>query len=133
MSIHAFIYTQDEAFENRVQEIHQGLRGQSNSQAEFNFLRYSRQLEFYGIEQYFARDDHGIEITLGVGADGIVVFRDMTKLSTFSWLALVYNKHYLDKHLNIYLHVHVHVRNHINKCSLFGNNISRKNSSKITY
>lgn len=80
-----FVQHQDEAFENRVQEIHQGLRGQSNSQAEFNFLRYSRQLEFYGIEQYFARDDHGIEITLGVGADGIVVFRDMMKLSTFSW------------------------------------------------
>ena len=70
-------------------------------------------MEFYGIEQYFARDDHGIEISLGVCADGIVVFRDMNKLSTFSWLALVYNKHYLDKHLHMYLHVHVHVHNHI--------------------
>ena len=72
-------------FEKRVAEIHQEIRGQSTNEAEYNFLQYARQLEFYGVEQYPAADDRGVSISLGVCSHGIVVFKDLLKLNTFTW------------------------------------------------
>ncbi|XP_019850847.1 PREDICTED: tyrosine-protein phosphatase non-receptor type 4-like [Amphimedon queenslandica] len=90
-----FISNQDEVFEKRVSEIHQEIRGQTTSEAEYNFLQYARQLEFYGVEQYPAADDRGVSISLGVCSHGIVVFKDLLKLNTFTWpqvLKITYSK-----------------------------------------
>ena len=74
-----------EDFEERVAELHQELRGQTSAEAEYSFLQYARQLDFYGTEQYSAQDQLGITISLGVCAQGIVISREMKKLNTFSW------------------------------------------------
>ena len=79
------MFAQDPNFEHRVATIHHDIRGQTTAEAEFNFLRYAKQLEFYGVEQYPALDDRGITISLGVCAHGIVVFKDNLKFSSFSW------------------------------------------------
>lgn len=68
-----------------MSELHRGIRGQASSQAEYSFLQYARQLEFYGVEQYPAADDRGVAISLGVCSHGLVVFKDMLKLNTFPW------------------------------------------------
>jgi tyrosine-protein phosphatase non-receptor type 4 len=72
-----------------VAAIHQGIRGQCSAEAEYNFLQYACQLEFYGTELYPASDDQGIAISLGVCSHGIVIFRDMIKLNTYPWTQIL--------------------------------------------
>ena len=87
-----FFPLKDPSFEQRVAEIHQGIRGQTTAEAEFNFLRYAKQLEFYGVEQYPAHDDRGINISLGVCAHGLVIFKDNLKFGSHAWLVSSWTK-----------------------------------------
>ncbi len=42
-------------------------------------------LEFYGVELFRARDQHGVELGLGITCNGISVYKGRTHITTFNW------------------------------------------------
>lgn len=49
------------------------------------FFLFVVRLEFYGVELFRARDQHGVELGLGITCRGISVYKGRTHITTFAW------------------------------------------------
>lgn len=84
-----FVPNQDQTFENEVKRYHQQHKGQTPADAELNYLERAKDLEMYGVDLHSAKDSSGVDIHLGVTANGLVVFRNHKKVDTFPWNRIV--------------------------------------------
>ncbi|KAM6980797.1 uncharacterized protein FYW47_000557 [Aplochiton taeniatus] len=53
--------------------------------AEINFLENAKKLSMYGVDLHHAKDSEGIEIMLGVCANGLLIYRDRLRINRFAW------------------------------------------------
>uniref|UniRef100_A0A672FDU1 Erythrocyte membrane protein band 4.1 like 1 n=1 Tax=Salarias fasciatus TaxID=181472 RepID=A0A672FDU1_SALFA len=60
-------------------------RGMTPAEAEINFLENAKKLSMYGVDLHHAKDSEGIEIMLGVCANGLLIYRDRLRINRFAW------------------------------------------------
>ncbi|XP_062843174.1 band 4.1-like protein 1 isoform X2 [Trichomycterus rosablanca] len=80
-----FAPNQTRELEERVMELHRTYRGMTPAEAEMNFLENAKKLSMYGVDLHHAKDSEGIEIMLGVCANGLLIYRDRLRINRFAW------------------------------------------------
>ncbi|XP_072571102.1 band 4.1-like protein 1 isoform X8 [Paramormyrops kingsleyae] len=80
-----FAPNQTRELEERVMELHRNYRGMTPAEAEINFLENAKKLSMYGVDLHHAKDSEGIEIMLGVCANGLLIYRDRLRINRFAW------------------------------------------------
>ncbi|KAI5093329.1 band 4.1-like protein 1 [Silurus meridionalis] len=80
-----FAPNQTHELEDRVMELHRTYRGMTPAEAEINFLENAKKLSMYGVDLHHAKDSEGIEIMLGVCANGLLIYRDRLRINRFAW------------------------------------------------
>nr|XP_046253243.1 band 4.1-like protein 1 [Scatophagus argus] len=80
-----FAPNQTRELEERVMELHHNYRGMSPAEAEVNFLENAKKLSMYGVDLHHAKDSEGIDIMLGVSANGLLIYRDRLRINRFAW------------------------------------------------
>ncbi|KAL2103771.1 hypothetical protein ACEWY4_000639 [Coilia grayii] len=80
-----FAPNQTRELEERVMELHHSYRGMTPAEAEINFLENAKKLSMYGVDLHDAKDSEGIEIMLGVCANGLLIYRDRLRINRFAW------------------------------------------------
>lgn len=51
-------------------------RGQTPAESELNYLENAKKLAMYGVDLHPAKDAEGVDIQLGVCAQGLLVYRE---------------------------------------------------------
>uniref|UniRef100_A0A3P9PSQ1 Band 4.1-like protein 1 n=1 Tax=Poecilia reticulata TaxID=8081 RepID=A0A3P9PSQ1_POERE len=80
-----FAPNQTRELEERVMELHRNYRGMTPAEAEMNFLENAKKLSMYGVDLHHAKDSEGIDIMLGVSANGLLIYRDRLRINRFAW------------------------------------------------
>ncbi|KAL1021161.1 hypothetical protein UPYG_G00009610 [Umbra pygmaea] len=80
-----FAPNQTRELEERVMELHRNYRGMTPAEAEGNFLENAKKLSMYGVDLHHAKDSEGIDIMLGVSANGLLIYRDRLRINRFAW------------------------------------------------
>ncbi|XP_061638520.1 protein 4.1 isoform X3 [Phyllopteryx taeniolatus] len=80
-----FAPNQTRELEERVMELHRNYRGMSPAEAEVSFLENAKKLSMYGVDLHHAKDSEGIDIMLGVSANGLLIYRDRLRINRFAW------------------------------------------------
>uniref|UniRef100_A0A3Q1F6F2 Band 4.1-like protein 1 n=1 Tax=Acanthochromis polyacanthus TaxID=80966 RepID=A0A3Q1F6F2_9TELE len=80
-----FAPNQTRELEERVMELHRNYRGMTPAEAEVNFLENAKKLSMYGVDLHHAKDSEGIDIMLGVSANGLLIYRDRLRINRFAW------------------------------------------------
>ncbi|XP_061782021.2 band 4.1-like protein 1 isoform X1 [Nerophis lumbriciformis] len=80
-----FAPNQTRELEERVMELHHNYKGMSPAEAEVNFLENAKKLSMYGVDLHHAKDSEGIDIMLGVSANGLLIYRDRLRINRFAW------------------------------------------------
>ncbi|XP_043946046.1 band 4.1-like protein 1 [Protopterus annectens] len=80
-----FAPNQTKELEERVMELHKTYRGMTPAEAEMHFLENAKKLSMYGVDLHHAKDSEGIEIMLGVCANGLLIYRDRLRINRFAW------------------------------------------------
>ncbi|XP_078728798.1 protein 4.1-like isoform X3 [Lampetra fluviatilis] len=79
---------QTHELQDRMAELHAAHRGQSPAEAELHYLENAKTLAMYGVELHRAKchqDSEGVDIKLGVCANGLLVYRDRLRINRFAW------------------------------------------------
>ncbi|XP_075926269.1 protein 4.1-like isoform X8 [Petromyzon marinus] len=79
---------QTHELQDRMAELHAAHRGQSPAEAELHYLENAKTLAMYGVELHHAKchpDSEGVDIKLGVCANGLLVYRDHLRINRFAW------------------------------------------------
>ncbi|XP_029467619.1 band 4.1-like protein 1 isoform X1 [Rhinatrema bivittatum] len=80
-----FAPNQTKELEERIMELHKTYRGMTPGEAEIHFLENSKKLSMYGVDLHHAKDSEGIDIMLGVCANGLLIYRDRLRINRFAW------------------------------------------------
>ncbi|KAM6181945.1 band 4.1-like protein 2 isoform 3-T4 [Erethizon dorsatum] len=80
-----FAPTQTKELEEKVAELHKTLRGLSPAQADSQFLENAKRLSMYGVDLHHAKDSEGVDIKLGVCANGLLIYKDRLRINRFAW------------------------------------------------
>uniref|UniRef100_UPI00398F7FB4 uncharacterized protein isoform X2 n=1 Tax=Pristiophorus japonicus TaxID=55135 RepID=UPI00398F7FB4 len=80
-----FAPNQTKELEERVVELHKSYKGMTPGEAEMNFLENAKKLSMYGVDLHHAKDSEGIDIMLGVCANGLLIYRDRLRINRFAW------------------------------------------------
>ncbi|XP_039719650.1 band 4.1-like protein 1 [Pteropus medius] len=65
--------------------LHKTYRGMTPGEAEIHFLENAKKLSMYGVDLHHAKDSEGIDIMLGVCANGLLIYRDRLRINRFAW------------------------------------------------
>ncbi|XP_011674342.1 protein 4.1 isoform X10 [Strongylocentrotus purpuratus] len=71
--------------DEKVMELHKTHRGQTPAEADLHFLDNAKKLAMYGVDLHHARDSEGVDIMLGVCANGLLIYRDRLRINRFAW------------------------------------------------
>uniref|UniRef100_A0A8C9WIQ2 Erythrocyte membrane protein band 4.1 like 2 n=1 Tax=Scleropages formosus TaxID=113540 RepID=A0A8C9WIQ2_SCLFO len=80
-----FAPTQTKEMEEKVVELHKNHRGMTPAQADAQFLENAKKLSMYGVDLHHAKDSEGVDIMLGVCANGLLVYKDRLRINRFAW------------------------------------------------
>ncbi|XP_006144347.1 band 4.1-like protein 2 isoform X7 [Tupaia chinensis] len=80
-----FAPTQTRELEEKVAELHKTHRGLSPAQADSQFLENAKRLSMYGVDLHHAKDSEGVDIKLGVCANGLLIYKDRLRINRFAW------------------------------------------------
>ncbi|XP_025119329.2 band 4.1-like protein 1 isoform X10 [Bubalus bubalis] len=80
-----FAPNQTRELEERIMELHKTYRGMTPGEAEIHFLENAKKLSMYGVDLHHAKDSEGIDIMLGVCANGLLIYRDRLRINRFAW------------------------------------------------
>ncbi|XP_036077610.1 band 4.1-like protein 2 isoform X7 [Rousettus aegyptiacus] len=80
-----FAPTQTKELEEKVVELHKTHRGLSPAQADSQFLENAKRLSMYGVDLHHAKDSEGVDIKLGVCANGLLIYKDKLRINRFAW------------------------------------------------
>ncbi|KAK3506866.1 hypothetical protein QTP70_030606 [Hemibagrus guttatus] len=76
---------QTKELEEKVLELHKSHRGMSPAQADVHFLENAKKLSMYGVDLHYAKDSEGVDIMLGVCANGLLIYKDRLRINRFAW------------------------------------------------
>ncbi|XP_042637784.1 band 4.1-like protein 2 [Orycteropus afer afer] len=85
LSSFQFAPTQTKELEEKVLELHKTHRGLSPAQADSQFLENAKRLSMYGVDLHHAKDSEGVDIKLGVCANGLLIYKDRLRINRFAW------------------------------------------------
>uniref|UniRef100_A0AAV2KD59 FERM domain-containing protein n=1 Tax=Knipowitschia caucasica TaxID=637954 RepID=A0AAV2KD59_KNICA len=85
MSQLKFAPSQNKDMEEKILELHKSHRGLTPAQADAQFLENAKKLSMYGVDMHHAKDSEGVDITLGVCANGLLVYKDKLRINRFAW------------------------------------------------
>lgn len=77
--------TQTKELEEKMSELHRTHRGLSPAQADSQFLENAKRLSMYGVDLHHAKDSEGVDIKLGVCANGLLIYKDRLRINRFAW------------------------------------------------
>uniref|UniRef100_H3A4W4 Erythrocyte membrane protein band 4.1 like 2 n=1 Tax=Latimeria chalumnae TaxID=7897 RepID=H3A4W4_LATCH len=80
-----FSPNQSKELEEKVIELHKTHRGQTPAQADSHFLENAKKLSMYGVDLHHAKDSEGVDIMLGVCANGLLIYKDRLRINRFAW------------------------------------------------
>ncbi|XP_072265011.1 band 4.1-like protein 2 isoform X14 [Pyxicephalus adspersus] len=80
-----FAPSQTKELEDKVVELHKTQRGLTPAQADINFLENAKKLSMYGVDLHHAKDSEGVDIMLGVCANGLLIYKDRLRINRFAW------------------------------------------------
>ncbi|KAM4866042.1 band 4.1-like protein 2 isoform 9-T9 [Thomomys bottae] len=80
-----FASNQTKELEEKVAELHKTHRGLSPAQADSQFLENAKRLSMYGVDLHQAKDSEGVDIKLGVCANGLLIYKDRLRINRFAW------------------------------------------------
>ncbi|XP_013969213.2 band 4.1-like protein 2 isoform X40 [Canis lupus familiaris] len=80
-----FAPMQTKELEEKVAELHRTHRGLSPAQADSQFLENAKRLSMYGVDLHHAKDSEGVDIKLGVCANGLLIYKDRLRINRFAW------------------------------------------------
>lgn len=80
-----FAPSQTKELEGKVVELHKTHRGLSPAQADSQFLENAKRLSMYGVDLHHAKDSEGVDIKLGVCANGLLIYKDRLRINRFAW------------------------------------------------
>nr|XP_045014975.1 band 4.1-like protein 2 isoform X16 [Jaculus jaculus] len=76
---------QTKELEEKVAELYKTHRGLSPAQADSQFLENAKRLSMYGVDLHHAKDSEGVDIKLGVCANGLLIYKDRLRINRFAW------------------------------------------------
>ncbi|XP_068253110.1 band 4.1-like protein 2 isoform X2 [Nyctibius grandis] len=80
-----FAPNQTQEMEDKVAELHKTHRGLTPAQADSQFLENAKRLSMYGVDLHHAKDSEGVDIMLGVCANGLLIYKDRLRINRFAW------------------------------------------------
>nr|XP_043904692.1 band 4.1-like protein 2 isoform X13 [Solea senegalensis] len=80
-----FAPSQNKEMEEKILELHKSHRGMTPAQADAQFLENAKKLSMYGVDLHHAKDSEGVDIMLGVCANGLLVYKDRLRINRFAW------------------------------------------------
>ncbi|MGH0165971.1 UNVERIFIED_CONTAM: hypothetical protein FKN15_049825 [Acipenser sinensis] len=80
-----FAPTQTKELEEKVIELHKTHRGLTPAQADAQFLENAKKLSMYGVDLHRAKDSDGVDIMLGICANGLLIYKDKLRINRFAW------------------------------------------------
>uniref|UniRef100_A0A3Q2Q070 Erythrocyte membrane protein band 4.1 like 2 n=1 Tax=Fundulus heteroclitus TaxID=8078 RepID=A0A3Q2Q070_FUNHE len=80
-----FAPNQNKEMEEKILELHKSHRGMTPAQADIQFLENAKKLSMYGVDLHHAKDSEGVDIMLGVCANGLLVYKDRLRINRFAW------------------------------------------------
>ncbi|XP_037607064.1 band 4.1-like protein 2 isoform X7 [Sebastes umbrosus] len=80
-----FAPNQNKEMEEKILELHKSHRGMTPAQADTQFLENAKKLSMYGVDLHHAKDSEGVDIMLGVCANGLLVYKDRLRINRFAW------------------------------------------------
>ncbi|NXY41884.1 E41L2 protein, partial [Ceuthmochares aereus] len=80
-----FAPNQTQELEEKVAELHKTHRGLAPAQADSQFLENAKRLSMYGVDLHHAKDSEGVDIMLGVCANGLLIYKDRLRINRFAW------------------------------------------------
>ncbi|XP_040285074.1 band 4.1-like protein 2 isoform X6 [Bufo bufo] len=80
-----FAPNQTKELEDKVVELHKNHRGLTPAQADITFLENAKKLSMYGVDLHHAKDSEGVDIMLGVCANGLLIYKDRLRINRFAW------------------------------------------------
>ncbi|XP_052442947.1 protein 4.1 isoform X12 [Carassius gibelio] len=80
-----FAPNQTKELEEKVVELHKSHRGMTPAQADTQFLENAKKLSMYGVDLHHAKDSEGVDIMLGVCANGLLIYKDRLRINRFAW------------------------------------------------
>ncbi|KAM3602288.1 uncharacterized protein V6R79_001503 [Siganus canaliculatus] len=85
ISQRTFAPNQSKEMEEKILELHKSHRGMTPAQADAQFLENAKKLSMYGVDLHHAKDSEGVDIMLGVCANGLLVYKDRLRINRFAW------------------------------------------------
>ncbi|XP_036941715.1 band 4.1-like protein 2 isoform X8 [Acanthopagrus latus] len=85
VSQRTFAPNQNKEMEEKILELHKSHRGMTPAQADAQFLENAKKLSMYGVDLHHAKDSEGVDIMLGVCANGLLVYKDRLRINRFAW------------------------------------------------
>ncbi|KII71617.1 Band 4.1-like protein 1 [Thelohanellus kitauei] len=83
-----FIPNQED-FEQRLVEYHKNNSGMTPEEAEVQFLKVAKDLDFYGMELHDIKDSSGTDHIMGVSFRGLVLFEESKEVFKIFWPELI--------------------------------------------
>ncbi|XP_061668753.1 band 4.1-like protein 2 isoform X2 [Syngnathoides biaculeatus] len=80
-----FAPNQSKEMEEKILELHKSHKGMTPAQADAQFLENAKKLSMYGVDLHHAKDSEGVDIMLGVCANGLLVYKDRLRINRFAW------------------------------------------------
>ncbi|XP_060908321.1 band 4.1-like protein 2 isoform X14 [Labrus mixtus] len=80
-----FAPNQNKEMEEKILELHKSHRGMTPAMADTQFLENAKKLSMYGVDLHQAKDSEGVDIMLGVCANGLLVYKDRLRINRFAW------------------------------------------------
>uniref|UniRef100_A0A8C5HJL2 FERM domain-containing protein n=1 Tax=Gouania willdenowi TaxID=441366 RepID=A0A8C5HJL2_GOUWI len=77
--------SQNKEMEEKILELHKSHKGMTPAQADTQFLENAKKLSMYGVDLHHAKDSEGVDIMLGVCANGLLVYKDRLRVNRFAW------------------------------------------------
>ncbi|XP_041043641.1 band 4.1-like protein 2 isoform X7 [Carcharodon carcharias] len=80
-----FAPSQTKELEEKICELHKTHRGLTPAQADAQFLENAKMLSMYGVDLHHAKDSEGVDIMLGICANGLLIYKDRLRINRFAW------------------------------------------------
>lgn len=76
---------QTEEILEKIAELHKTHAGDSPAVAEFHHLENAKNIAMYGVHMHQVKDDQGTDVSIGVCAAGLLIYKDRLRTNRFSW------------------------------------------------
>lgn len=84
-----FSQNQSEELLEKIVELHKTHRGDSPAVAEMEYLDNAKNLAMYGVHMHPVKEEDGTDVSIGVCAIGLLLYKDRLRINRFCWAKLI--------------------------------------------